>query len=79
LDEEVGALAQELAALAPLSVQGVKRAIQAIADHVGGARATNPEVVAEIDRLVTRAYESDDLQEGLRAMSDKRRPRFEGR
>jgi enoyl-CoA hydratase/carnithine racemase len=79
LDEEVSALAQDLAALAPLSVQGVKRSIQAIADHLGGARATNPEVVAEIDRLVTRASESDDLREGLRAMSDKRRPRFHGR
>jgi enoyl-CoA hydratase len=79
LDEEASVLAEELAALAPLSIQGVKRSIQAIADHLGGARASNPEIVAEIDRLVTRAYESDDLREGLRAMSDKRRPRFEGR
>jgi enoyl-CoA hydratase len=78
LGEEVSALAQELTALAPLSVQGVKRSIQTIADHLGGARAANPEVVAEIDRLVTGAYESDDFQEGLRALSDKRRPRFEG-
>jgi enoyl-CoA hydratase len=79
LDEEVRALAQELAGLAPLSVQGVKRSIQAIVDHLGAARSSNPEVVAEIDRLVTRAYESEDLQEGLRALSDKRRPRFHGR
>lgn len=79
LDEEVRSLAQELTALAPLSIQGVKRSIQAIADHLGGARTNNPEVVAEIDRLVTRAYESEDLREGLRAMSDKRRPRFHGR
>jgi enoyl-CoA hydratase/carnithine racemase len=79
LDDEVSALAQDLAGLAPLSVQGVKRSIQAIADHLAGARTTNPEVVAEIDRLVSRAYESEDLREGLRALSDKRRPRFQGR
>jgi enoyl-CoA hydratase/carnithine racemase len=79
LDDEVSALAQDLAGLAPLSVQGVKRSIQAIADHLAGARTTNPEVVAEIDRLVSRAYESEDLREGLRALSDKRRPRFHGR
>jgi enoyl-CoA hydratase/carnithine racemase len=79
LDDEVSALAKELAGLAPLSVQGVKRSIQAIADHLAGARTTHPDVVAEIDRLVSRAYESEDLREGLRAMSDKRRPRFHGR
>jgi enoyl-CoA hydratase/carnithine racemase len=78
LDDEVSALAQELAGLAPLSVQGVKRSIQAVADHLAGARTTNPELVSEIDRLVTQAYESEDIQEGLRAMSDKRRPRFHG-
>jgi enoyl-CoA hydratase len=78
LGDEVSSLAQVLAGLAPLSVQGVKRSIQAVADHLAGARTTNPGVVSEIDRLVTQAYESEDLQEGLRAMSDKRRPRFHG-
>jgi enoyl-CoA hydratase/carnithine racemase len=79
LEDEVSSLAHELAGLSPLSVQGVKRSIQTVADHLAGARTTNPEVVAEIDRLVTRAYESEDLQEGVRAMSDKRPPRFHGR
>ena len=32
--------------------------------------------VGEIDRLVAEAYASDDLQEGLRAMSEKRPPNF---
>jgi hypothetical protein len=36
-------------------------------------------MVAEIDRLVTEAYESEDLQEGIRALSDKREPDFTGR
>jgi enoyl-CoA hydratase len=79
LDDEVSSLALELADLAPLSIQGVKRSIQTVVDHLAGARTTNPEVVAEIDRLVTQAYESEDLQEGVRAMSDKRPPRFHGR
>jgi enoyl-CoA hydratase len=79
LDDEVSTLALELADLAPLSIQGVKRSIQTVVDHLAGARTTNPEVVAEIDRLVTQAYESEDLQEGVRAMSDKRPPRFHGR
>jgi enoyl-CoA hydratase/carnithine racemase len=79
LDDEVSSLALELADLAPLSIQGVKRSIQTVVDHLAGARTTNPEVVAEIDRLVTEAYESEDLQEGVRAMSDKRPPRFHGR
>ncbi len=71
--------ATELAALAPLSVQGVKRSIQAVMDHLGAARASAPDVIAEIDRLVTEAYGSEDLQEGLGALSEKRPPHFTGR
>lgn len=78
LEAEVRAFAVELAARAPLSVQGTKRAIQAVADHLGGARGASPESIAEIDRLVTEAYTSRDLQEGIAAMSEKRNPNFEG-
>jgi len=78
LDAEVRSLAHEIAARAPLSVQGTKKAIQAIADHLGGTRATRPEQVAEIDRLVAEAYASEDLAEGLRALAEKRPPRFRG-
>lgn len=72
------ALARDLAERAPLAVQGAKRAIQAIADHAGGARRSNPEAVEEIDRLVAQAYASEDLTEGLSALSEKRPPRFSG-
>ena len=81
LDELEGSafdLATTVAGGAPLSVQGSKRAIQAVVDHLSGARGTRPDLVAEIDRLVERAYNSRDLQEGLTAMNEKREPDFQG-
>lgn len=71
-------LAHELAQRAPLSVQGTKVSIQAVLDHVGSTRADKKEVVAELDRLVAAVYESEDLQEGLRALREKRPPEFRG-
>ncbi|MGH2754587.1 MAG: enoyl-CoA hydratase/isomerase family protein [Actinomycetota bacterium] len=59
-------LAERIAALAPLSVQGAKRAIDAVQSHLGGVRASSPERAEEIDRLVVEAYNSADLAEGLR-------------
>ena len=78
LDREVHEFAAQLAAAAPLSVQGTKRAIQTVVDHLSPVRTAAPESVAEIDRLVTEAYQSADLQEGIRAMSEKRPPDFKG-
>ena len=40
--------------------------------------AVRADVVAEIDRLVANAYNSQDLQEGIRAMTEKRDPDFSG-
>lgn len=79
LDDATEDLANTLAAAAPLSVQGVKRAIQVVADTMADARSTNQAAVAEIDALVAEAYGSNDLQEGLTALSEKRPPRFQGR
>lgn len=78
LDAQVGDLAALIASRAPLSVQGTKRSIQAVVDHLSGTRASQPDAVAAIDRLVENAYNSRDLQEGLQAMKDKRAPEFEG-
>ncbi len=77
-DDAVRALAGEVAERAPLSVQGAKRAVQAVVDHLSSARTTQPDSVTEIDRLVSNAYNSRDLQEGIAAMAEKRDPDFEG-
>jgi enoyl-CoA hydratase len=79
LDRAVDELATTLAENAPLSVQGVKRAIQTVCDTMADARTTDGSKVDEIDRLVAEAYASDDLQEGLTAMSEKRPPTFQGK
>jgi enoyl-CoA hydratase/carnithine racemase len=76
--DEAMTLARELALLAPLSVQGAKRSIQQVTDHLSGARRSDPEGVDQVDELVRKAYESWDLSEGLRAMAEKRDPGFRG-
>jgi enoyl-CoA hydratase/carnithine racemase len=79
IDAEVAAFATELAGLAPMSVEGAKRAVNVVGDHLSKVRTSSPEVAAEMDELVRRAYVSADLAEGLRAVAEKRPPNFEGR
>ena len=78
LDAAIEEFASNIAELAPLSVQGAKKTIQAVVDHLSGARTSQPEATAEIDRLVVEAYNSVDLAEGLAAIAEKRRPNFKG-
>ncbi len=71
LAAETDALAERLAALAPLAVQGMKRTIVELAAgrlDEGAARAR-----------IAEAWASDDLREGLAAMREKRAPVFTGR
>jgi len=69
------AFASEIAALAPITVQGHKRAV----NLVTAAGALSDAAADEVRALEQRAFLSDDLQEGLAAFAEKRPARFEGR
>ena len=58
---------------APLSIQGAKMTLNAIAE--GQAAAREPELRA----FAARAADSADYAEGRRAFMEKRKPRFSGR
>lgn len=68
------ALASEIAALAPLSASSHKAMLNRIA--VTGALASEDRI--DLATLEGIAFESDDLQEGLAAFSEKRSPQFRG-
>jgi enoyl-CoA hydratase len=74
-DDVLGAardLAGQIARLAPLSVAGHKRALNLVAGEL--ARESR----GEIEALEAAAFQSADLQEGLAAFAEKRRPQFRG-
>lgn len=67
--------AEEIGELAPLSVQGHKRALNLVSHAAGLGDASR----AEIADLIAAAVASDDLRQGVAAFNAKRPPRFEGR
>lgn len=71
--ETAHALAREFAGNAPLSLQGAKVVLEAVAR--GEADAREDEIKAVLDR----AIKSADYREGARAFMEKRKPRFTGR
>jgi enoyl-CoA hydratase len=71
LDATVDALVQDLSNMAPLSVAGMKRAINEIARNELDRKAFNERAQA--------CAQSEDIKEGLRAFHEKRPPRFTGR
>jgi enoyl-CoA hydratase/carnithine racemase len=66
-------LAAVIASLAPLSIAGHKRALNLVAGELA------PESREEISALEAGAFQSADLQEGLTAFAEKRRPHFRGK
>jgi enoyl-CoA hydratase/carnithine racemase len=71
LDAAVDALADRIAEMAPLAVQGMKQALNEI-----GHGALD---VAALQSRIAACKASEDLKEGLASFAEKRRPVFRGR
>ena len=69
-------LAGEIAANAPLAVQGMKRILRLL--ESAHDRGLSAEERVEIAGLRRRAFESADLKEGRAAFQERRPPRFTG-
>ena len=76
LEDTALAWAREMAANAPLSVQGNKRVIREILRAEG---ELDPDIERELIALREASFASEDMKEGVRAFGEKRPARWRGR
>lgn len=68
-------MAREIAGNSPLSIKGTKRILGMIARSIPLKEADRKEA----DRIISEAFNSEDLKEGQMAFFQKRKPVFKGR
>jgi enoyl-CoA hydratase/carnithine racemase len=76
LESRALALAEEIAANAPLSLSGNKRVVREL---LAAESQLDPEVERELVELRAACFQSEDFREGVRAFGEKRKPRWRGR
>jgi enoyl-CoA hydratase/carnithine racemase len=76
LAEEALALAEEIAAAAPLAQRGNKRVIREL---LRAGTALDPQTEHELLELRQASLSSEDFREAVRAFAEKRQPRWQGR
>lgn len=79
LDQRVEEVAEQIASAAPLSVRGAKRGIRVVQEKLSIDRDTEGYRVTDYDMVAADAFTSEDLREGVRALRERRQPRFRGK